>query len=92
MAISKDEHYAIYMLGSDDGKSLVARSKYAREDILELATRKLTPGVAKRIVNSGHDELVQLVQNYMDGLEDGVKAGVMREARKYKTWMDDNLS
>jgi hypothetical protein len=92
MAISKDEHYSVYNLGIEDGKTLIAGSEYANEDILELATRKLSKQTAKRVTSSGHDELVALVKNYMDGLEDGVKGGVMREAHKYKEWMDKNLS
>jgi hypothetical protein len=92
MAISKDEQYTTYMLGDADGKALIAESEYANEDILELATRKLTKATAKRILNSGHDELSLLVKNYMDGLEDGIKAQVQRESEKYRKWMTDNLS
>jgi hypothetical protein len=92
MAISKDEHYSVYNLGIEDGKALVAESEYANEDLLELATRKLSKSTAKRVTGSGHDELVALVKNYMDGLEDGTRSGVMRERDKYRKWMDDNLS
>jgi hypothetical protein len=92
MAISKDEQYSTYNLGIEDGKALIAESEYANEDILELATRKLTKATAKRVTNSGNDELMLLVRNYMDGLEDGVKAQVQRESSKYRNWMTDNLS
>jgi hypothetical protein len=91
MAISKDEQYAAYTLGTNDGKLLIAKSKYASDDLLDLVTRKLPRDIHKRIVSSVHDDLVLLVKNYMDGLEDGVKAGVMNESRKYRKWMDDNL-
>jgi predicted lipid carrier protein YhbT len=92
VAISKDEQYTTYMLGDADGKALVAKSKYAKDDLLDLATRKLSPGASKRILSSGHDELSLLVKNYMDGLEDGIKAQVQRESSKYRKWMDDNLT
>jgi predicted lipid carrier protein YhbT len=92
VAISKDEQYTAYMLGDADGKALVAKSKYGKDDLLDLATRKLSPNTSKRVTNSAHHELVLLVKNYMDGLEDGVKAQVQRESSKYRKWMDDNLT
>jgi hypothetical protein len=92
MSISKSEHYSVYNLGIEDGKTLVAESEYANEDILELATRKMTKNTSKRVINSNHDELLQLVRNYMDGLEDGVKSGIMHESSEYRKWMADNLT
>lgn len=89
MPISKDEQYRIYNYGIEEGKELV-KSYLDGEDVIDVLLEAFSDKQAKRIENSTFDELKLAVNNFHDGVEDGIKLQLGTESSDYIKWLRDN--
>lgn len=89
MSISKDEQYRIYNYGIEEGREIV-KSYLEDEDVIDVILEAFSERQAKRIENSTFDELKLAVNNFHDGVEDGIKLQLGKESTAYIKWMSDN--
>jgi hypothetical protein len=89
MPISKDEQYRIYNYGIEEGREIV-KSYLDDEDVIDVILEAFTDKQAKRIEDSTFEELKLAVNNFHDGIEDGIKSQLGREASEYIKWLRDN--
>lgn len=89
MPISKDEQYRIYNFGIEEGKELV-NAYLADEDIIDVLLEAFNESQAKRIENSSREALELAVNNFHDGVEDGIKLQIGKESANYIKWLRDN--
>lgn len=90
MPISKDEQYSIYNFGIAEGRDIVD-SYLDGDDIIDIVLEGFSSKSAKRIERSGVEDLELAVENFMDGVEDGIKSQLGKELTSYVKWMRDNL-
>lgn len=88
--MDKDIRYKAYDFAVKEGKEIV-KSYFHDEDILDLAFEPFSDRQVKRLENEPEDELEFLVRDYIDGIEDGIKAGLAKERNAYFKWMRDHL-
>jgi hypothetical protein len=89
MPISKDEQYRIYNFGIEEGRDIV-KSYLDGEDVIDVILEAFSEKQAKRVENSSFEELKLAVNNFHDGVEDGIKLQLGKEAADYIKWLRDN--
>lgn len=89
MPISKDEQYRIYNFGIEEGIEIV-KSYLADEDIIDVLLEAFSEKQAKRVENSSPRALELAINNFHDGVEDGIKLQIGKESADYIKWLRDN--